>query len=227
MKSFLASALIVGLSGLAPVSAQTADEGEKVFGKCKACHQIGEGAKSRTGPILTGVVGRPAASIEGFKYSKSLRAAGEAGLVWDAETLDAWLTDPSKFLKTRLDDKKAKAKMSFRLKDPADRAAVIAFLGTFSTAAMDVPADGFCVVNNSDSMHVFITETREGARSLQELNVGEQLCSSSTGAEDGIVSVFESADALEGCSRIIPVGSAEELIEYAEFDRCAWGSHQS
>ena len=225
MRSLIASALFVALA--APLHAQSAEDGEKVFGKCKSCHQVGEGAKNRTGPVLTGVVGRPAASMEGFKYSKSLAKAGEDGLVWDAATLDEWLTDPSKFLKARLGDKKAKAKMTFKLKDAENRAAVIAYLGTFSTASMEVPENGFCVINASETSHVFITETREGERMLAELAVGEQLCSTATKAEDGIVSVFESADALEGCSRIIPTGSAEELIEYAEFDRCAWGSHNS
>ena len=44
--------------------------GEKAFQKCKACHQVGEGAKNRSGPILNGVVGRAAGSVDGFKYSK-------------------------------------------------------------------------------------------------------------------------------------------------------------
>ena len=42
--------------------------GEKVFKKCAACHAVGEGAKSKVGPPLTDVVGRKAASFEGYKY---------------------------------------------------------------------------------------------------------------------------------------------------------------
>ena len=56
--------------------------GEKVFKKCAACHAVGEGAKSKVGPPLTDVVGRKAASFEGYKYGKSILAASEAGLVW-------------------------------------------------------------------------------------------------------------------------------------------------
>ncbi len=227
MKSRLAAALVATSFAAAPLAAQSVEDGEKVFNKCKACHQIGEGAKNRSGPILTGVFGRDAGTVDGFKYSKSLLAAAEAGLVWDAETLDAWLTDPSKFLKAFLDDKKAKAKMTLKLRKEDDRANVIAYLGTFSTVSNDVPADGFCIVNASAEPHVFTTESREGARQLAELAPGDRLCASGTGADDGIVSVYESAEALEGCSRIVAVGSAEALIEYAEFDRCAWSSHQS
>ena len=93
--------------------------------------------------------------------------------------------------------------------------------------ADDVPVDGFCIVNASKTSHVFVTETREGMRKLAELAVGERLCSDPTSAPDGIISVFESADALEGCSRIIARGKSEDLVEYAEFDRCAWGAHRS
>jgi cytochrome c len=42
--------------------AQDAAAGEKVFAKCKICHQIGEGAKNMVGPVLSGVVGRKAGS---------------------------------------------------------------------------------------------------------------------------------------------------------------------
>ena len=77
MKQVLQIAAI--LTALAsPVFPQSAEDGEKVFKKCKSCHQVGVGAKNKTGPILTGVIGRPAGSIEGYKYSKSMAAAGAA-----------------------------------------------------------------------------------------------------------------------------------------------------
>ena len=62
-------------------------KGEKVFKKCMACHQIGEDAKNRVGPILTGVIGRIAGSVEGYKYGKHTKEAGEAGLVWTEEEI--------------------------------------------------------------------------------------------------------------------------------------------
>jgi len=116
------------------------EKGESVFKKCKSCHAItdADGEKivkgGRNGPNLYGVIGRVAGVDEVFgkKYSKSMVAAGEAGLVWDEATFVEYVQDPSKFLKTYLDDKKAKGKMAFKLKK--DMADVYAYLATFSPA---------------------------------------------------------------------------------------------
>jgi cytochrome c len=56
--------LTVACSG--DVRAQDAAAGEKVFGVCKACHQIGENAKNGVGPLLNGVIGRKAGSVPGY-----------------------------------------------------------------------------------------------------------------------------------------------------------------
>ena len=99
-------------------------KGEKVFKKCKACHQVGEGAKDRTGPVLNGVVGSAAGAVEGFKYSKALKSMAEEGLVWDEENLSAFLAKPKKFMKG--------TKMSFAgVKKEEDMAAIIAYLSSF------------------------------------------------------------------------------------------------
>lgn len=74
--------------------------GEKAFKKCKACHQIGEGAENKTGPHLNGVLGRTAAGLEDFKkYSKGMKKAGEEGLVWNAETMAEYLEKPRSMIK--------------------------------------------------------------------------------------------------------------------------------
>lgn len=46
-------------------------------------------------------------------------------------------------------------------------------------------------------------------------------------ASDRIVMVYESADGFEGCSRIIPTGTVEDMLDFAESGRCGWGSHRS
>jgi len=66
------------------------EAGEKVFNKCKACHSLEEG-KNKVGPSLHGVIGREAASVDGFKYSKAMQ---ESGLTWDEETLEKYLEKP-------------------------------------------------------------------------------------------------------------------------------------
>ena len=100
-------------------------DGEKVFKKCKACHQVGDGAEHKTGPHLNGVMGRAAAGAEGFKYSKAFDTLAENGVVWNAETLAAFLEDPKGYAKG--------TRMSFRgLKKPEDLAALTAYLASFA-----------------------------------------------------------------------------------------------
>jgi cytochrome c len=90
-KLVLAIAMIAAM----PVAANAADAeaGKAVFGKCKACHQVGEGAKNAVGPNLTGVIGRKAGTAEGFNYSDAMKAAG---WVWDEATFKEYITDPKK-----------------------------------------------------------------------------------------------------------------------------------
>jgi cytochrome c len=126
----------IAIAGLmaAPVYAQgDASAGEKKIKGCKACHSIVSGSGDvilkggKTGPNLYGVIGRTAGTYEGYKYSKSLVAAGEAGLVWDTENLAEFIKNPTKFLRSNLDNEKARSKMSFKLKNGnADVAAYLA-----------------------------------------------------------------------------------------------------
>ncbi|MEM7302874.1 MAG: c-type cytochrome [Pseudomonadota bacterium] len=107
-----------------------AEKGEKLFKRCSACHKIGPEAKNAVGPVLNGIVGRAAASYPDYKYGKSIKAAGEKGLVWTEEEIFAYLKDPRKYLRAYLEDKKAKSKMAFKLKKEAQRRDVIAYLKT-------------------------------------------------------------------------------------------------
>ncbi len=125
----LASTVFVG----APAFAEgDAEAGKKVFKKCLACHRIGEEAKNKTGPVLNNVIGRTAGTFEGFKYGKSIKAAGEAGLVWNPELIFDYLAGPKKFLRAYLDDPKAKSKMTFKLGKEQQRLDVIAYVSQFS-----------------------------------------------------------------------------------------------
>ena len=95
---FKAMLIVIGIGMGMSVGAALAadvDAGKKVFRKCKACHTLKDGGKSAIGPNLYGVVGRNAAAVDGFKYSKAMK---ESGLVWDEATLTAYLTKPKEFL---------------------------------------------------------------------------------------------------------------------------------
>ncbi len=88
--SALAAASFVLVSA-AGASAQDAAAGEKVFLKCKACHQIGENAKNAVGPVLNGVVGRHSGIYAGYNYSEANK---NSGLTWDEATLKEYLKNP-------------------------------------------------------------------------------------------------------------------------------------
>ena len=94
-------------------------KGEKVFGKCKACHKLEDGANG-TGPHLFNVVNREKGVIGEFSYSSAL---AEMEGSWGHEELNAFLLKPKDYVKG--------TKMSFSgLKKPADRANLIAYLET-------------------------------------------------------------------------------------------------
>lgn len=110
------------------MAAGDAAEGEKVFKKrCVACHTLEEG-KNRVGPSLYGTFGQQAGVVPKYKYSKSYVSAGENGLKWTAETLLEYLADPKKYMREFTGDKKAKSKMTFKLKKKEDREHVAAYL---------------------------------------------------------------------------------------------------
>jgi cytochrome c len=75
----------------APASAQDAANGEKVFLQCRACHQVGENAKNGVGPVLNGLFGRQAGSVEGYNYSEANK---KSGITWDEATFAEYIKDP-------------------------------------------------------------------------------------------------------------------------------------
>lgn len=133
--------LEAGILGAALIAAagaaQAADvmDGEKVFRKCAACHDVGDGAKSRVGPQLNDLFGRKAGTIGGFKYSAAMVAAGEGGVVWNEQALTQFLVKPRDLVKG--------TKMAFAgLRKSADIANVIEYLKTFDAnmaATVDMP----------------------------------------------------------------------------------------
>ena len=74
-----------------PVSAQDSAAGEKVFVKCRACHQIGENARNAVGPNLNGLIGRHSGSVEGYSYSDANK---NSGLTWDEATFRDYIKNP-------------------------------------------------------------------------------------------------------------------------------------
>ena len=112
--------LVLAASVAPAFAAGDAAQGAKVFKKCKACHVV-DSATNKLGPSLQGVVNRQAGTVAGYKYSSAMSGFGATGAVWDAATLDAFLTKPKSLVKG--------TKMSFPgLKKQSDRDNVIAYL---------------------------------------------------------------------------------------------------
>jgi cytochrome c len=88
--------LLAAATALAPgeATAQDAAAGQRVFNQCRACHTIEQGGRNGVGPNLHGVIGRKAASIEGFRYSNAMQQKGQQGWTWTEENLHPYLRNP-------------------------------------------------------------------------------------------------------------------------------------
>ncbi|HSS14369.1 MAG TPA: cytochrome c family protein [Rhizomicrobium sp.] len=118
-KSLTALALLAG-STIAANAVGDAKAGAMVFKRCAVCHTNDKGGGDALGPNLFGVVGRKAASREGFAYSGPLR---KAGLVWNEASLTKWAAGPARMVPG--------TKMAFPgLTSKKQQADVVAYLGT-------------------------------------------------------------------------------------------------
>jgi cytochrome c len=110
--SILASAAAI------PAQAQDAAHGESVFRACAVCHA--KDHSNRAGPGLQGIVGRTAGMSSGFHYSRAMK---QSKIVWDGQTLDAYIAAPQKVVPGNV--------MPYAgMKDAQDRADLIAYLET-------------------------------------------------------------------------------------------------
>ena len=117
------------------VRLQTADAaaGQASAKKCEACHSLLKGQPAKVGPNLYGVVGGPAAHMDGFKYSAAMQGEKAKGLTWTFDNLDQFLTAPKAFVPGTA--------MGFAgLKKDDERANVIAYLRTLADAPVPLPA---------------------------------------------------------------------------------------
>lgn len=128
----LASSLVVAVAGvgvaaivLDAAAARRGDpnRGAALFRQCAACHSVQPG-EHLTGPSLARIWGRKAGTVDGFlRYSEAMKGAA---LVWTEESLDRWLEHPEKVVPGNLMTVPG-------IKDPAQRADVIAYLGAVSS----------------------------------------------------------------------------------------------
>lgn len=136
--------------------------GRQIFKKCQACHSL-EPGKTILGPSLAGIVGRKSGAEPNFNYSPAMK---QAGLTWDAATLDAYLVDPQKLVSGN--------RMPFPgLKTDQERKDVIAFLAApvapaataavpAATAAATPAKTGNAAATLTDAKYTLRTGIAEG-----------------------------------------------------------------
>src|SRR5919204_3713618 len=122
MQKFLIAAVALVLSsGLA--SAQDVAAGEQSFKKCLPCHAVGPDARNKVGPLLNGLEGRKAGTIEGYAYTDANK---NSAIVWNEESFKEYIKDPRA--------KIPGTKMVFPgIKDDKEIASLWAYLKQFNT----------------------------------------------------------------------------------------------
>lgn len=94
------------------------ENGQKVAKKCLQCHTFEQGGKAKTGPNLWGIVEKAVGTVEGYAYSKAMKAHGGK---WTHAALNEYLYKPRQAVPG--------TKMSFAgLKKTQDRADLIAYI---------------------------------------------------------------------------------------------------
>ncbi|MCC6888733.1 MAG: c-type cytochrome [Hyphomicrobiales bacterium] len=122
MKAVIAVAATAFIVASALASAQDLDAGAKSFKrKCVVCHDVGEKAKNKVGPLLNGLDGRKSGTIERYNYSEANK---NSGIVWSDATFLEYIKDPKA--------KMPGTKMVFAgIKDEAEAKDLWAFLKQF------------------------------------------------------------------------------------------------
>ena len=105
--------------------AGNAQKGQRIFNRCKACHNLTNTKRTRLGPNLNDLFARRAGSAGNFKYSKALQ---DADFQWSEAKLDEWLAKPAAFLPGN--------KMQFAgVRNSQDRKDLIAYLRSVTVNA--------------------------------------------------------------------------------------------
>jgi cytochrome c len=108
------------IAAMGVAHAGDAKRGAAIFMRCAACHNADKDGGNGLGPNLFGVVGRKAASKEGYSYSPALK---KSGIIWTNSALKKWVSNPAKMVPG--------TRMTFAgLASPTDAADIVAYLDT-------------------------------------------------------------------------------------------------
>lgn len=145
MKKFTIAAAFAVLAAPAFADGHASTQGDAAAGEeqfnrqCVACHVVADasgevlaGRNAKTGPNLYGIAGRTPGTVEGFRYSDSIVELGEAGTLWTEETFVGYVQDPTGWLRETLDDRRARGKMAYQVREESQAYDLYAYLSTFA-----------------------------------------------------------------------------------------------
>src|ERR1041384_5896997 len=114
----LAAIPVLLISFAAAAETGSVERGQRIFHPCAACPSL-QPDKNMPGPSLSGIWNRKAGTVASFsRYSPALKSAD---VVWDDQTLDAWITNPQLVIPGN--------EMTFPgVRDPQHRIDLLAFL---------------------------------------------------------------------------------------------------
>src|SRR6056297_882599 len=159
-----------------------AEKGKERFSLCSGCHEVGKDAKDRIGPHLNGIFGRGAAAHDGYRYSNGMERAGADGLIWTAETLDAYIENPRALV--------SKTRMSFRgMEDPQDRADLLAYLRIYSDNPANIPEAVPTATGIDHDLDPAILALQGDAEYGEYLSTECLTCHQGDGSDEGIPSI--------------------------------------
>ena len=112
------------------LASASAENGQKFFRACAACHSVNEGGKNLAGPNLWSIINRDIASIDGYAYSNVLQEKEGA---WTFEALTRFLHKPKVWAKG--------TKMGYNgVRKESDLANVVAYLNSLASSPAELPA---------------------------------------------------------------------------------------
>ena len=88
-KTLIAAAMLAASAGLA--GAQDLAAGATSFKKCAPCHDVGETAKNKVGPLLNGLNDRKSGTVAGYNYTDANK---NSGIVWNEASFLEYIKDP-------------------------------------------------------------------------------------------------------------------------------------
>jgi cytochrome c len=145
MKRFTMAAAFAVLAAPAFADGHASTQGDAAAGEeqfnrqCVACHVVqdasGEvlaGRNAKTGPNLFGIAGKTIGTAEGFRYGDSIVELGETGAVWTEENFVGYVQNPTDWLREKLEDRRARGKMAYQVREEAQAYDLYAYLSTFS-----------------------------------------------------------------------------------------------